>query len=113
MTGSFIFCGTPKKWVGLGVFGLGHFSPFPLLVEGYASEKYVQLAYTIGKLSWVVLPICHKPKPNRHQPAPRKAGSSISVTDFIFFFSLPISSRCDVLFFCKQVTCPLGAEGYH
>lgn len=68
------------------------FSPFPLLVEGCASEKYVQLAYTTGKLAWVVLPICHKPEPNRYQ-LQEKAGSSISVTDFIFGFSFESANK--------------------
>lgn len=89
MTGNFILCGTPKEWVGLGVFGLVFFSPFSILVEGGASEKYVQLAYTFGKLSGVVLPICHKPEPSRHQ-LQEKAGCSISVTDFIQGFSFGV-----------------------
>lgn len=73
----------------MGVFGLVFFSPFSILVEGGASEKYVQLAYTFGKLSGVVLPICHKPEPSRHQ-LQEKAGCSISVTDFIQGFSFGV-----------------------
>lgn len=51
-TGNAISCGAPEEGVGLGVFGLGFlFFSFPFLVGGCASEKYAQLAYTIGKLS--------------------------------------------------------------
>lgn len=80
--------------VGLGVFGLGlfFFNSFPFLVRGCASEKYAQLAYIIGKLSWVALDICHKPEPSRYQ-LQEKAGRSISATDSIFGFSFDSANQ--------------------
>lgn len=78
------------SWFGCVWFGLYFF--FPFLVEDCALEKYVQLAYTIGKLDWIVQPICHKPEPRRYQ-LQEKAVCSISVTDFIFGFSFESANK--------------------
>lgn len=81
-----------RTWFGCVWFGAFFLNSFPFLVRGCASEKYVQLAYIIGKLSWVSLPICHKPEPNRYQ-LQEKAGRSISVTDSIFGFSFDSANQ--------------------
>ena len=111
MTGSFISRGTPKEWVGLGVFGLGLSPNFPLLLEGRASEKYIQSAYTFGKLSSCST---HMPRAWTPQtPAPQKKQGVLSLwliscTDF--HLSLPMGPRCDVLGFWDASYLSVGSR---
>ena len=107
------------SWFGcvwFGAFFFFFFNSFPFLVRGCASEKYAQLAYIIGKLSWVALAICHKPEPSRYQ-LQEKAGRSISATDSIFWILFRLcQSVPDVMcwfFRCELPVCweprrPLG-----
>lgn len=113
MTGSFSSCGTPKEWVGLGVFGLGLWFSLSNFGRRWCFRKVCSVGLYLRKTFWSCSP--HMPQAWTQQtPAPRKSRAFYLCDWFhpgIFLLSLPRGSRCDALVFWMQVTCPWGAAG--